>query len=670
MDSYYTNDFYRSIIDNSIDGYFLIDENCAIVRYNLSFSRIFSEYNLADETLTLFDLVSGESRKNLRKKIHYVRREKTSATEEIELVQNGTRKYCLISLNPIDVPQLQGIKASVYGFVKDITEIQILQNQLREERNYNRGIIENVNFGFVFVNDDNEYLDYNNEYLRMLGREKSDLSGRTFYDFTASMYVEEQKRLVAEMQKSGRPFIFEKEFIRKDGSRMPVLVSMSRLYSDSGKPLGNFAFIRDITEQKKIEGELIAYNRKILNFIDIYTTISAGFLQCVEIQDVYSVLHEAIKSLLNPDSVEVLSKRQKGFISSYAYNPVSRGDRYEVDGRLSLIISKTVAKKSPILVRDTKTELNDEDVAVFPSIVRYKSAIFIPLNIQGDITSLIILSFERMISEIDSVLFNILAGISNLASITIEKIVSLGEQALMRSTFDRYERLTAMGRIIAGVAHEINNPLSIMQFDVDDLKTFCESNAHTTFVDGAFRETIQSIQEEISRLSGIVKQLKDYSKPSHIEPDDVNVDDLIKTIPIKIYLKKLQKKGVRITLALRVAKSCIRIPKNRFIQVLMNFIANAEDAISDTKQGEIVIETGFIEKDKKSVFISIRDNGIGIPEDSLQTIFEPFFTSKKAEGTGLGLSISYSIIKSYGGEIIVKSVEGKGAEFIIIFPVV
>lgn len=669
MDSYYTNDFYRSIIDNSIDGYFLVDENCAIVRYNLSFSRIFSEYNLADETLTLFDLVSGESRKNLRKKIQHIRREKTSATEEIELVQNGTQKYCLISLNPIDVPQLQGTKARVYGFVKDITEIKILQNQLRDERNYNRGIIENVNLGFVFVNDDNEYLDYNNEYLRMLGREKSDLSGRTFYDFTASMYVEEQKRLVAEMKKSGRPFIFEKEFIRKDGSRMPVLVSMSRLYSDSGKPLGNFAFIRDITDQKQIEGELIAYNRKILNFIDIYTTISAGFLQCAEIQDVYSVLHEAIKSLLNPDSVEVLSKRQKGFISSYAYNPVSRGGTYEVDGRLSLIISKTVAKKSPILVRDTKTELNDEDVAVFPGIARYKSAIFIPLNIQGDITSLIILSFERMISEIDSVLFNILAGISNLASITIEKIVSLGEQALMRSTFDRYERLTAMGRIIAGVAHEINNPLSIMQFDVDDLKTFCESNAHTTFVDGAFRETIQSIQEEISRLSGIVKQLKDYSKPSHIEPDDVNVDDLIKTIPIKIYLKKLQKKGVRITLALSAAKSCIRIPKNRFIQVLMNFIANAEDAISDTKEGEIVIETGFIEKDKKSVFISIRDNGIGIPEDSLQTIFEPFFTSKKAEGTGLGLSISYSIIKSYGGEIIVKSVEGKGAEFIIIFPI-
>jgi len=96
----------------------------------------------------------------------------------------------------------------------------------------------------------------------------------------------------------------------------------------------------------------------------------------------------------------------------------------------------------------------------------------------------------------------------------------------------------------------------------------------------------------------------------------------------------------------------------------MNILNNADEAIDDKSRGEILLSTARIEKDGPCVAITIRDNGPGISPDDLHRIFEPFFTTKKSEGTGLGLSISYSIVKSYDGEIEVRS-DTQGSEFVI-----
>jgi C4-dicarboxylate-specific signal transduction histidine kinase len=168
-------------------------------------------------------------------------------------------------------------------------------------------------------------------------------------------------------------------------------------------------------------------------------------------------------------------------------------------------------------------------------------------------------------------------------------------------------------------------------------------------------------------MSGIVAQLKDYSKPESIDDEKVNIDDVVKNYPLKILIKNMKKKGIDVRLKLNASKSLIKMPKNRLIQVLMNVLTNADDAIKDKKNGIIRLETRRIEKDSPYITISVKDNGIGIPEENLHKIFEPFFTTKKREGTGLGLSISYSIIKSYNGEIEVTSKPDDGAEFIIYF---
>lgn len=655
---------YKRILDDSADGFFIIDNRYRIIHCNKSFAGIFRDAGLSAGEVPVSDILRGRSKRNLRDKVHLVFRRRRSEMVEIKIAREDINRHYLITLSPVrddseDVTH-------VCGFVTDITEIKNLQHQLENERNYNRGIIETVNLGFVFVNDNNEYMDFNDEYLAILGRRKEDLEGKTFYEFTAPDYIDDQKRLTSEMNRTGRPYVFEKEVVRKNGSTVPVLVSMSRLVDKEGEFLGNFAFIRDISDQKRIQLELVERNKKTRALIDIYNAVSARFIRCETPDEVFEALGDSIGNLLRPDSLEILNHATGGFRSVFAEKTVTRRDKQLIDGKVSLIVNKLVDRQAPIWVKDVRNELNDEDFEAFPGLSDYKSGIFIPILAAGTVSSIIILAFRSPLPEPDEGVMDILAGISSLASITIEKIWSVNEHKLMKSALDRYERLTFMGRIIAGVAHEINNPLSIMQLDIDELKSLCrcEGQAQTD----AFNELAQSIQEEISRLSSIVKQLKDYSNPSVEASEDVCVDELLKVYPVRIFLKNIQKKGISVRLALKAGGTAIRISKNRLMQVLMNLFANADDAIEEKSSGEIVIETGRISTDRRLVFISIEDNGEGIPEENLDRIFEPFFTTKKKEGTGLGLPISYSIIKSYNGEIHVNSTEGKGTRITLYFP--
>lgn len=656
-------DFFQRIIDDSIDGFFVIDEKFRVVHCNESFARLFDRGGITNNDVSLLKISGKNSKKPLLKKLEKVRKEGISESVEMEVHSGTDTRFCLISLNP-----LRSGGNYIYGFVKDISEIKNLQHQLVTEKNYNRSIIESVNLGFVFVNDDNEYLDFNNEYLSITGREPHDLEGRTFYDFTAPEYRDAQRKLMEEMKKTGQSFIYEKEFIHKDGSRIPVLVSMSRLKNSEGRNAGNFAFIRDISDQKNIERELKEQNRRFQSLIDIYNTISARFLKCESVQEVFRALSESIDSMMKPDGMEIYYREGAGFKPINPEQTLLRTPETELDEKTSLTVRMLVSKRAPLLLGNLRTELNDEDLQNFTGLLKNTSAIFIPLAVKSEVVAIILLAFESSVYDLDIIVHNILMGITNLASITLEKIRSIDEQALMKNALDRYERLTAMGRIIAGVAHEINNPLSIMQLDLDELKALMEDNC----LGGEGREStvelMRSLQEEISRISGIVKQLKDYANPASVALDSVQVDELLKNFPVKIYLKNLLKKGISINMRLGAGKASILIPRNRLIQVLMNLFSNADDSIEDKEQGVIAIETGRVQRDVPMVYISVRDNGIGVAAENMQRIFEPFFTTKKTEGTGLGLSISYSIVKSYNGDIAVSSGDGDGAQFTVYFP--
>jgi signal transduction histidine kinase len=436
---------------------------------------------------------------------------------------------------------------------------------------------------------------------------------------------------------------------------------MSRLLDKNGKPIGSFAFIKDISEQKKTERELIEKNERTIRLINIYNTVSARLLNPGAIREVYAIVSEAADEIISPASIEIFAGGRRGFRRVYARDIDEANDTIFIKDDQSPLVKGLLSDMNPLYLRNAREELSSKDLKFFPDLRKNATAIFIPVNISGIMAGFMVLSFESVLPELDDIVLKLLNGIANLASITIEKLNSIREQSAMQEALDRYERLTAMGRIIAGVAHEINNPLSIIQFDLDDLR----SKSVELGLSREYLEILGSIQEEIDRMSGIVTQLKDFSKPEDLGEEKVVIDDVFKTYPLKIVFKNMKKRGLTVKTSLGAGSRHVKISRNRLIQVLMNLLNNADDAITDKERGVIEIETQVIERGGPRLAVTIRDNGIGIDAGDLSRVFEPFFTTKKSEGTGLGLSISYSIIKSYNGDIKVRSTKSQGSEFIV-----
>lgn len=226
------------------------------------------------------------------------------------------------------------------------------------------------------------------------------------------------------------------------------------------------------------------------------------------------------------------------------------------------------------------------------------------------------------------------------------------------------DRLAAMGRLIAGIAHEINNPLGI-------ISNYIQILAANANMDPGVQEDIQTIDEEIQRASNIIRGLLDFSGETDIEKNMIWINDVLQRT---LGLIRFQIKSRDITLKEEYEENLPFIMGNatHLQQAFLNIMLNSLEAMTDGGRMQVVTKgrvrkTG--EKIRRVVEIFLSDTGHGIDRKNLGNIFDPFFTLKGDEGgTGLGLSITYGIIKEHEGAIDVKSTVGKGTIVKITLP--
>jgi two-component system NtrC family sensor kinase len=252
------------------------------------------------------------------------------------------------------------------------------------------------------------------------------------------------------------------------------------------------------------------------------------------------------------------------------------------------------------------------------------------------------------------------------------------------------EKMSSIGQLAAGVAHEINNPIGFISSNLNTLRRYAErlksykeeidacenllpDNIRLRLADARTKNKIDYLVPDIEalvtesldgaeRVKSIVKDLKSFS---HVDEADSRMSDINAGIEstINIVWNELKYKA-------RVDRDYGELPHTlcnlgQLNQVFMNMLVNAAHAIE--KQGVISVKTWADEND---IFVRIADTGSGIPADKLQKVFEPFFTTKEVgKGTGLGLSIAYDIIKRHKGEITVESEAGRGTAFTIRIPI-
>lgn len=236
------------------------------------------------------------------------------------------------------------------------------------------------------------------------------------------------------------------------------------------------------------------------------------------------------------------------------------------------------------------------------------------------------------------------------------------EREIAIANAEHADKLASIGRLAAGVAHEINNPLAIINEKAGLMKDLLEYGDPSQNKE-KFLQLVSSIQDSVTRCKTITHRLLSFSKRIDKAREEFNINEAIQEV-VGFIEKEIHNKGINIVYAFQEDLPKITTDKGQLQQVLLNIINNAVDAVD--VGGTIEIMTRL--SDKNHIKISIKDNGHGIPKDKLKHIFEPFYTTKK-KGTGLGLYISYGIIKKLGGDITVQSEEGKGTIFTIEIPV-
>ena len=245
---------------------------------------------------------------------------------------------------------------------------------------------------------------------------------------------------------------------------------------------------------------------------------------------------------------------------------------------------------------------------------------------------------------------------------TLEEKVEERTEELQRMQMQlvHTEKLASLGELVAGIAHEINNPLS-------GILIFSSLVARDKRLDPALKGDIEIISGEAQRCAGIVKGLLEFARD--YQPEMI-ASDINQVLIDSLRLVECQSVFQNVTIIRQLGSNLTEImaDQNQLKQVFINIFINAGQAMQQLPLGELRIVTTPANDSSKGVMIKISDSGGGIPAEQLCKLFDPFFTTKGTGGTGLGLSVSYGIIQAHGGTIKVESTLDVGTTFIIGFP--
>lgn len=237
-------------------------------------------------------------------------------------------------------------------------------------------------------------------------------------------------------------------------------------------------------------------------------------------------------------------------------------------------------------------------------------------------------------------------------------------QALLKESREHLiqaEKLALVGKLAAGVAHSVRNPLTSVKMRLFSLERGLDLSPGQ-------REDFEVISEEIRHLDTIVRNFLEFSRPpkpklQHVSPSDV-VD-----MTLVLLKHRLETYGVDVRLGREQPLPCVDLDPEQLKEVLVNLVLNACDAMGENGRLEIVEHTGFMDPLGRVAIVQLTDSGPGIPPDVAESVFQPFFSTKE-EGTGLGLAIAKRIMEEHGGYIHLKpSDKDQGACFILVLPI-
>jgi PAS domain S-box-containing protein len=506
-------------------------------------------------------------------------------------------------------------EVKTYAYIRDITARKKFERELRDSAEKLRTLFERVRHGLFISSKEGKFLDCNKALLDMLDYPTKEefLS----INIAQNLYIhpEDRKTFQERMERDGYVKDMEVEFKKKDGEKITVLLTGHPIKNESGEVVAYEGINLDITERKRIENELREANEFFMNLIES----SVDGIIAADMKGNIFIFNKGAEALTGYAAEEVIGKLHITKIYP--------------EGVAKEIMKKLRSPEYGGVGKFVPSQLN----------VLNKAAEEIPIQLSAT------LIYDGEGKEVASVgIFTDLRPRLN-----IEKKLQQTHLQLVSS-----EKMASLGKLAAGIAHEINNPLGgILIYSSLMIEDLPEEDSK--------RGDLARIVQEASRCKDIVKSLLEFARQTEpkMEPTDIN-----RAITDGLFFLENQAlfHNVHIVKKLDPFLPFIRGNASQLKQVLINIIVNAAEAMHGN--GTLTI-TSYLSEDRKSVFLEFTDTGEGIAEENLTRIFDPFFTTKAiGKGTGLGLSTSYGIVESHGGKIRVRSKVGEGTTFTIELP--
>jgi PAS domain S-box-containing protein len=391
---------------------------------------------------------------------------------------------------------------------------------------------------------------------------------------------------------------------KKDGTAAIFLESSRAVWDAAGKLIRYQGTLVDVTERRRLERQLLEQEEFRRHLLDSFPDL----ILVVDLQERYTFVSSRVRDLLGYESQELLERR----------------------------ISET---------EDHSPELASLYHEVVSGARSFGAAEFSARHRDG--RWLTMRASASQLFDADSKLAGVIISVRD---ITMERKL---EQQIVQS-----ERLAAMGAMIGGVAHELNNPLTSI-LGVSELLQDSQST-------DAARKQIGILQQQARRAAEIVHNLTYFATPPTPGKTPVNMADIVERT-LNLHSYSLRKNSITVDFLREPNQPFVKADPHQLMQVFLNLIMNAEQAIREVRdRGTLRIRLG---NSGETVWASFQDDGPGIPAEVLSSIFDPFYTTKRpGRGTGLGLSICKSVMKEHNGTIEAANAPGGGAAFTVTLP--
>jgi PAS domain S-box-containing protein len=530
----------------------------------------------------------------------------------------------------------------------------------RQAENKFRTLFEKVHEGVFISTPEGHFVDFNDAFMRILGFETHDELLQA--DLPAQLYVDpaDRERRQRLLQEYGEVVDFEFQFLRRDGEVRTAHESSFATRDDSGQVVAYQGFLIDITDQKQAEIDIRRRNRALLALNAIGEVLG----QAVALEDGLTAALLKITELFSVSTAAVYLLEQP---TSVLRRTAAVG--YETDSsrrNLAMQVSTGLLDQ----IRQARATLLSGALPALPEEIRelhHKEGIHesqvVVLWAKDRIMGLLIVG-NRDAHGFSTAELNLLSAVGNQIATTIDKSLLLEKTReaydSLRRTQEQLlqsEKMAAVGQLISGVAHELNNPLTAILGYSQLLKS-------EEFVKGRGVDYLEKLYKQAQRTHHIVQNLLSFARQQkpHRAPVQLNLI-LEDTLVLREFDMKIHNIRIHREFDLDLPRTAGDF--HQLEQVFLNLLNNAVDAIREASDsGDIWIRTSA---DRDRLRVEVTDSGPGVTNP--HKIFDPFYTTKPVgKGTGLGLSICYGIVKEHGGDIQVRNVPPRGASFIVTLP--